>query len=86
MWDETVANMQVIWVSKKTNYFFDEDWTGSISLILLNKSGRRRTPLLQASELRLFVHAGYRGDLVRDSALAAPFGRTLTKGLSEEPA
>jgi hypothetical protein len=58
MWDETVANMQVIWVSKKTNYFLDEDWTGSISLILLNKLGRRRTPLLQAGELRLFVHAG----------------------------
>ncbi len=34
----------------------------------------------------IFVHAGTGGDIARDSALAAPVSRTLTKGLSEEPA
>jgi hypothetical protein len=34
----------------------------------------------------ILVHGGSQGDLARDSALASPVGRTLTKGLSEEPA
>jgi len=36
--------------------------------------------------LDILVHAGSRGDLARDSALAPPAGRALTKGLSEQPA
>jgi hypothetical protein len=32
------ANMEVIWVRREGKYIFREDWTGSISLIRLNKS------------------------------------------------
>jgi hypothetical protein len=37
-WDETVANMEVIWVGGEGKYFLGRDWTGGISLIRLNKS------------------------------------------------
>jgi hypothetical protein len=31
--------MDLIWVGGEGKYFFDEDWTASISLIRFNKSG-----------------------------------------------
>ena len=37
-WDETVANMEVIWVGSEGKYFLGRDWTGGISLIRFNKS------------------------------------------------
>jgi len=32
------ANMDLIWVGGEGIYFFEQDWTGSISLIRFNKS------------------------------------------------
>jgi hypothetical protein len=29
--------VNLIWVKRETNYFFNQDWTGSISLIGLHK-------------------------------------------------
>ena len=37
-WGGMGANMEVIWVRREGKYIFREDWTGSISLIRLNKS------------------------------------------------
>jgi hypothetical protein len=31
--------MDLIWVGDEAEYFFKQDWTGSINLIRLNKSG-----------------------------------------------
>ena len=33
------ANMDLIWVGGEAIYFWEQDWTGSISLIRFNKSG-----------------------------------------------
>jgi len=35
-------DVEVIWVGRESEYFFDEDWTGSISLIRLDNSAPTR--------------------------------------------
>ena len=49
MWDETVADMKVIWRVGEVEYFREEDWTTQITLSWLNKfvnwaRRRKRTP------------------------------------------
>jgi hypothetical protein len=41
----------LIWVNRETIYFFEQDWTASIRLIGLNKSGQARRAL--GANLRL---------------------------------
>jgi len=38
VWAGTAADVEVIWVKREPEYFYGEDWTGSINLIRFNKS------------------------------------------------
>jgi hypothetical protein len=46
MWDETAGVIEVIWVRMESEYFCEEDWTASISLIRFNKLGWARRAVL----------------------------------------
>jgi hypothetical protein len=51
----------VIWVGRESEYFFDDDWTGSISLIPLDNSASSRMPVNAAE-----CAQGTRPDKIRD--------------------
>jgi hypothetical protein len=34
VWDETVRDIDLIWVEREEKYFYNQDWTGEIALKL----------------------------------------------------
>jgi hypothetical protein len=50
--------MDLIWANREGKYFFATNWTGSISLIGLDKFAVRRTPNRRAGQAGLRFAAG----------------------------